>query len=63
MIELVLSSDEKDVLIWNTNSGELLNKLGGHNKPIRWICSSPTDESFMSTSDDQRARYWIPSKK
>jgi cleavage stimulation factor subunit 1 len=54
----VLSSRENEVLIWDTITGELVHRLNGHNKVIRWISFSPTEQSFVSCSDDQRARFW-----
>jgi cleavage stimulation factor subunit 1 len=56
--EFVITSDKTDVLIFDTQSGDLLEKLGGHNKNIKWVSSSPTEQSFMSCSEDQRARFW-----
>ena len=57
--DIVVSSDSTDVLLWNTRTGELITKLGGHNKIIRWTTCSPTEQAIVSCSDDQRARFWV----
>ncbi|KAL0486853.1 cleavage stimulation factor subunit 1 [Acrasis kona] len=56
--QAVVSSRDSDVLVWDTVTGDLVHKLVGHNKSIRWIAYSPIEQSFVSCSDDQRARFW-----
>lgn len=58
----VISSRENEVLVWDTVSGDMVHRLNGHNKVIRWIAYSPTEQSFVSCSDDQRARFWADEK-
>jgi WD40 repeat protein len=43
----------------NNSTGEQISKLGGHNKLIRWVTCSPTEQAIVSCSDDQRARFWV----
>eukprot|EP01080_Neovahlkampfia_damariscottae_P001822 gene1822-964_t len=57
--DIVVSSDSTDVTLFNTRTGELITKLGGHNKVIRWVTCSPTEQAIVSCSDDQRARFWV----
>lgn len=57
--QFVISSDRNDAIVWDTQTGDLVHRLPGHNKPILWIASSPTENSFMSCSEDQRARWWV----
>lgn len=56
--EFVMSSDKSDICVWSTRSSELLWRLPGHNKQVRWLAASPVEQSFMSCSDDTRARFW-----
>eukprot|EP00761_Pharyngomonas_kirbyi_P000064 gb/GECH01000064.1/.p1 GENE.gb/GECH01000064.1/~~gb/GECH01000064.1/.p1 ORF type:complete len:414 (+),score=72.73 gb/GECH01000064.1/:1-1242(+) len=56
--DLVLSSDNSSVVIWDTITGDVVSRLSGHNKAIRWIAYSPTEQAFMTCSEDARARFW-----
>ncbi|KAL5040698.1 hypothetical protein RTP6_007683 [Batrachochytrium dendrobatidis] len=56
---VVGSDDETSSLsIWDSRTGVLLLKLGGHTKQILAIASSPVDAGIMTGSNDFRARYW-----
>ena len=48
--EYVLGADNesKVVVIWDARSGAILQKLTGHNAPVRFLAASPTDSSFIS---------------
>ena len=56
--DLVLSSDGPNVIIWDARTGSVLHRLPGHSKTVRCVVASPTSFSFMSCSDDSRARFW-----
>uniref|UniRef100_A0A6B2L520 Cleavage stimulation factor 50 kDa subunit n=1 Tax=Arcella intermedia TaxID=1963864 RepID=A0A6B2L520_9EUKA len=59
--DYIFSSDENNNsgVIWDTRTGELVQRLSGHNGVVRWIASSPTDPHAMTCSDDHRARFWV----
>eukprot|EP00164_Ancoracysta_twista_P011055 GFYU01016894.1.p1 GENE.GFYU01016894.1~~GFYU01016894.1.p1 ORF type:complete len:435 (+),score=74.40 GFYU01016894.1:55-1359(+) len=58
----VFSSDEKAhaVVVWDTRTGDLVQRMPGHNNLIRWIATSPTELAFMTASEDHRARFYYP---
>jgi cleavage stimulation factor subunit 1 len=58
--DMIFGSDEKanSALVWDSRSGELRQRLTGHNNLVRWIASSPVDNAIITCSDDHRARYW-----
>ena len=45
-------------VVYNTRSGELDQRLTGHNNVVRWIAASPVDPALITCSDDHRARFW-----
>jgi len=59
--DFILSSDESNnaCVVWDTRTGELVQRLTGHNGVVRWISASPTDPHAMTCSDDHRARFWV----
>lgn len=61
--EYVVSSDRLDLVLWSTKSGEMVHRLPGHNKQVRWVATSPIDQTIMSCSDDQRARFWVSDQQ
>jgi len=56
----VLSSDETtcNIVAWDTRTGELVTKVGGHAGVVRYIAVSPSEPAFVSCSEDMRARFW-----
>ncbi|KAK9709170.1 hypothetical protein K7432_009212 [Basidiobolus ranarum] len=58
--DYVMSSDEVNntVVCWDSRTGALLKRWSGHTNTIRCIATSPTEQCFVSCSDDHRARYW-----
>ncbi|CAG8527183.1 5786_t:CDS:10, partial [Scutellospora calospora] len=54
--DYVLSSDEVNptVVCWDSRTGLLLKRWGGHASTIRCIAASPTEPGFISCSDDFR---------
>ncbi|CAJ0827798.1 7874_t:CDS:10 [Entrophospora sp. SA101] len=56
--DYVLSSDELNntIICWDSRTGLLLKKWGGHTNIIRCIAASPTEPGFISCSDDFRVR-------
>ncbi|CAH1775244.1 unnamed protein product [Owenia fusiformis] len=59
--DYVLFPDErtKSLCVWDSRNAERQKLLSlGHNLTVRCIQHSPTGPSFISTSDDFRARFW-----
>jgi cleavage stimulation factor subunit 1 len=58
--EYVVSCDEKSngLFFWCSRTGKFLTRYGGHTEAARVIVTSPVELSFMSCSEDMRARYW-----
>eukprot|EP01111_Echinosteliopsis_oligospora_P012948 TRINITY_DN4523_c0_g1_i1.p1 TRINITY_DN4523_c0_g1~~TRINITY_DN4523_c0_g1_i1.p1 ORF type:complete len:430 (+),score=108.75 TRINITY_DN4523_c0_g1_i1:43-1332(+) len=58
--EFIYGSDENTstVLVWDSRSGDLVQKLSGHNQVVRYVATSPVDTGMMTCSDDFRARFW-----
>ncbi|KAI8342704.1 WD40-repeat-containing domain protein [Chlamydoabsidia padenii] len=68
MLQPAFSFDEKfimmgdeastDVVVWDTQTGVLVNRISGQNNLVRCVAASPVDEGVLSCSDDYRARYY-----
>jgi len=59
--DYVLFPDEKSnsLCSWDSRSAERKELLGlGHNQSVRYIAHSPSSASFITCSDDFRARFW-----
>jgi len=58
--DYIFGSDENSfaVIIWDSRTGEQLQRLTGHNNVVRFVATSPVDTSIMTCSDDHRARFW-----
>lgn len=55
-----MTSDETAYsgVIWDTRSGEVVQKLGGHTNVVPWVAPSPVENSVITCSADHRARFW-----
>jgi cleavage stimulation factor subunit 1 len=59
--DFVLFPDEKTTSLcsWDARNAERKQLLAlGHNQPVRFLAHSPTTSSFLTCSDDFRARFW-----
>lgn len=56
----VLSSDEinSTIVAQDHRTGEKICEFEGHNKVVKWIAVSPSEQAFLSCSADSRARFW-----
>lgn len=59
--DFILTADDttNSVFAWDTRTGELVQKLTGHNQLVRGIAASPVKPHIVSCSDDFRARFWV----
>jgi len=58
--DFVLGSDELQLcgVVWDARTGEVVQRLTGHNNLVKWVATSPVDSSMMTCSNDHRARFW-----
>jgi len=58
--DFIFGSDESSlaVIIWDSRTGDQLQRLTGHNNVVRYVATSPVDSCIMTCSDDHRARFW-----
>jgi len=50
--EYMVGGDEKDVVVWNRQSGQQVSRLSGHTSSVFGIAVHPTDPcKFISYSD------------
>ena len=57
--DFVLLPDDKSLCSWDARNAERKPLLSlGHSAPVRFLAHSPVDPSFLSCSDDARARFW-----
>ncbi|KAI8822120.1 WD40-repeat-containing domain protein [Fimicolochytrium jonesii] len=58
--DYVLGTDEKDwaIVMWDSRTGALLKKTPAHMAPLRCIAASPVENTFVTCSDDYRAKFW-----
>jgi periodic tryptophan protein 2 len=52
------SLDSFDIHIWSVQTGQLLDRLAGHEGPISALAFSPDGNSLVSGSWDRTARIW-----
>eukprot|EP01119_Soliformovum_irregulare_P016631 TRINITY_DN4853_c0_g1_i1.p1 TRINITY_DN4853_c0_g1~~TRINITY_DN4853_c0_g1_i1.p1 ORF type:complete len:446 (-),score=101.14 TRINITY_DN4853_c0_g1_i1:15-1352(-) len=59
--DFILSSDENGYagVVWDTRSGDLVQRLTGHTNVVLWTASSPVENSIITCSNDHRARFWV----
>ncbi|KAI0748484.1 miller-Dieker lissencephaly protein [Daedaleopsis nitida] len=49
---------DKTIKIWDTQSGQLLRNLAGHDNWVRALVFHPTGKFLLSASDDNTIRVW-----
>lgn len=59
--DFIFVSDEptNSVLVFDTRTKEMSQRLVGHNNTVRWIAPSPADPYVLTCSDDYRGRFWL----
>lgn len=58
---LASASNDKHVLLWDAESGELRQRCTGHTERVYSVTWSPDGKTFASSSADQTIRFWTPS--
>jgi WD40 repeat protein len=56
--QLVSSSFDKTIKLWDTNSGKCLKTLLGHNSRIWMVAFHPNGQQLASGSDDNNTKIW-----
>ncbi len=57
-LTIASGSDDKNVRIWRTSSGELLHSLVGHTSAVRSVAFSRGGTTLVSASTDGSLRFW-----
>jgi len=60
---IVTGGNDKEVLIFNRETGKTGPRLSGHTKAITDVLFHPTQDVIFSTSKDKTAKVWTPSEK
>jgi cleavage stimulation factor subunit 1 len=62
--DFVFCSDEitREVLIWDSRTGQQLQRWRAADNLIRCVCTAPDDNAFITCSDDFRVRYYAPTE-
>lgn len=55
---LATGSREKNIMLWDTNTGLRLRTLLGHSERVNAIAFSPNGDQLASVSEDQSIRLW-----
>ncbi|PCH37737.1 dynein regulator [Wolfiporia cocos MD-104 SS10] len=55
---IATGSRDKTIKIWETQSGQLLRTLAGHDNWVRALVFHPTGKFLLSASDDYTIRVW-----
>jgi len=63
--DFIYSGDEatNNVYVWDTLTGQTVQKLTGHTSDIKWIAPSPVEYAVITCSSDFRARFWVAENK
>ncbi|KAL9046650.1 MAG: hypothetical protein Q9214_000567, partial [Letrouitia sp. 1 TL-2023] len=56
--KLATCGKDKDVLVYDTSSFQVLYRLMGHNDSVPYLTWSPDDSKLISCSRDYRAKVW-----
>lgn len=56
--KLATCGKDKDVLVYDTTSFQVLHRLMGHNDSVPYLTWSPDDSKLISCSLDSRAKVW-----
>eukprot|EP00158_Paraphelidium_tribonemae_P002521 Partr_v1_DN25439_c0_g1_i3_m53770 putative cleavage stimulation factor, 3' pre-RNA, subunit 1, 50kDa len=61
--EYVLAGNDRDrnstVTMWCSRTGTLLQNISGHSSFVNNVVASPSEDFFVSCSNDSRARFWL----
>lgn len=58
-VNLVLSGDfAGEIRLWNVAQRKSLYRLHAHNSCVRGVCVTPTNDAFLSCSDDKTIKLW-----
>lgn len=49
---------DKQIKLWNLNTGELLQSLGGHSRGVTSVVFSPDGQTLISGSYDKTIKIW-----
>ncbi|KAI8998305.1 WD40-repeat-containing domain protein [Gaertneriomyces semiglobifer] len=52
------SEDDGSLCVWDTRTGEQVQRFSAHSAPIRCVVANPTEMGAVTCGDDFRARYW-----
>ncbi|KAF9808857.1 hypothetical protein IEO21_07722 [Rhodonia placenta] len=55
---LATGSRDKTIKIWDTQSGQMIRSLAGHDNWVRALVFHPTGKFLLSASDDYTIRVW-----
>ncbi len=55
---IVSGSVDKTVKLWNTNTGECIKTLTGHDDKVNSVNFSSDNKFIVSGSDDKRIKVW-----
>ncbi|KAH3757717.1 cleavage stimulation factor subunit 1 [Pelomyxa schiedti] len=59
--DYIIGSDEQATcaVVFNSRTGEQVQRLAGHTNIVRWIAASPVENTLVTCSNDYRARLWV----
>ena len=55
---LLSSSKDRNVILWDFETGDIQFRLEGHRNSVLRVALSPTDRTFATAGGDMRARIW-----
>ncbi len=55
---VITGGDDGKVRLWNASTGEMIQEIQAHSKPIRDIVPIPASSQFITTSEDSTLATW-----
>eukprot|EP01112_Ceratiomyxa_fruticulosa_P005449 TRINITY_DN1607_c0_g3_i1.p1 TRINITY_DN1607_c0_g3~~TRINITY_DN1607_c0_g3_i1.p1 ORF type:complete len:447 (+),score=89.78 TRINITY_DN1607_c0_g3_i1:195-1535(+) len=56
--DFIIGSDDVGGVVWDSRTGDVIQRLQGHANLVRYVAASPTENALITCSNDHRGRFW-----